>query len=165
MFNVEIWLILKCNLQFSSILFLKENISCSRGRSSKQSLITSLPMSGPLAFTMYYRIDNANFGMVPSPHLHPLWLKDVGKIPIIWIDLALDGAGQADISCTMENIVLPHVQEQQSVCPLSSWHSFLFPNVSQESQPSHGFQQRKRQPLQEGEPTSFSTHKQPACGL
>lgn len=47
MFNVEIWLILKCNLQFSSILFLKENISCSRGRSSKQSLITSLPMSGP----------------------------------------------------------------------------------------------------------------------
>ena len=67
MLNVEIWLILKCNLQFSSILFLKENISCSRGRSSKQSLITSLPMSGPLAFTMYYRIDNANFGMVPSP--------------------------------------------------------------------------------------------------
>lgn len=47
MFNVEIWLILKCNLQFSSILFLKENISCSRGRSSKHSLITSLPMSGP----------------------------------------------------------------------------------------------------------------------
>lgn len=111
MFNVEIWLILKCNLQFSSILFLKENISCSRGRSSKQSLITSLPMSGPLAFTMYYRIDNANFGMMPSPHLHPLWLKDLGKIPIIWINLALDGAGQADISCTMENIVLPHVQE------------------------------------------------------
>ena len=61
MFNVEIWLILKCNLQFSSILFLKENISCSRGRSSKQSLITSLPMSGPLTFTVYYRIDNANF--------------------------------------------------------------------------------------------------------
>lgn len=67
MFNVEIWLILKCNLQFSSVLFLKENISCSRGRSSKQSLITSLPMSGPLTFTVYYRIDNANFRMVPSP--------------------------------------------------------------------------------------------------
>ena len=52
---------------------------------------------------MYYRIDNANFGMVPPPPppLHPLWLKDLGKIPIIWIDLALDGAGQADISCTM----------------------------------------------------------------
>lgn len=47
MLNVEIWLILKCNLQFSSILFLKENIFCSRGRSSKHSLITSLPMSGP----------------------------------------------------------------------------------------------------------------------
>lgn len=46
-FNVEIWLILKCNLQFSSILFLEENIFYSRGRSSKHPVMTSLPVSGP----------------------------------------------------------------------------------------------------------------------
>lgn len=47
MFNVEIWLILNRNLQFSSIVFLKENVSCSRAASIKGSLITSLPMSDP----------------------------------------------------------------------------------------------------------------------
>lgn len=44
MVNVEIWLVLNRNLQFSSLLFLEENVSC---WNIQGSLMTSLPMAAP----------------------------------------------------------------------------------------------------------------------
>lgn len=65
MLNVEIWLILKCNLQFSSILFLKENISVQGAGAVSTLLLHHFLCQAQLAFKMYYHIDNANFKMMP----------------------------------------------------------------------------------------------------
>lgn len=98
MFNVEIWLILKCNLQFQ-VFYSSRKTSPVQGTGAVSTLLLHhFLCQTQLAFKTYYCIDNANFKMMPS---FSLWLKGLGKIPIIWINLALDGARPADISRTI----------------------------------------------------------------